>query len=157
MRKQLTAAMLVGLLGLSGTALAAQSVRFGPQLGVGTNNLNLGIGGRMDLNLAKSLGAPIDGVGSVDYFTGTAGVHLWEINVDGFYDFTIPKSNLTPYAGGGLNIAFASCTGCGSEAGLNLGGGVKFKLPHSTITPFLEARIEVRTDGAFVIGGGLLF
>ena len=100
MRKQLVAAMLVGALSLGTTGLAAQSVRFAPQIDFATNNLNFGLGGRLDLGLAKTLGAPIDGVGSFDYFFGTGGVHIWEINANVFYNFKVPKSNITPYAVG---------------------------------------------------------
>ena len=163
MRKQFSAAVLVACLGLAGTSLAAQSVRFAPQVDFATNNLNFGVGGRLDLGLAKTFGAPIDGVGSFDYFFGTGGVHIWEINGDIFYNFTIPKSNIAPYAGGGLNFAHYSVNcggipGCSAtEVGLNLGGGAKFKLPHSTMTPFAEARIELRTGSAFVLTGGLYF
>lgn len=160
MRKQLTAVMLVGLLGLAGTALTAQAVRFAPQIDFGTNSYNFGLGGRLDLGLAKTFGAPIDGVGSFDYFFGTSGVHIWEINANLFYNFTVPKSNITPYAGGGLDIGTFTCplAGCSqTEVGLNLGGGAKFKLPHSKMTPFAEARIELRTASAFVLTGGLYF
>ena len=156
MRKQFSTAVLVGLLGLAVTALPAQSARFAPQLSFGTNNLNLGIGGRVDLGLAKSFGAPIDGVASIDYFTGTNGFHFWDVNANIFYNFTVPKSNITPYAGGGLGLSFASGGG-GSSAGLNLGGGAKFKLPHSTMTPFAEARILIRSGSAFILTGGLYF
>ncbi|HYK11838.1 MAG TPA: hypothetical protein VEV39_13660 [Gemmatimonadales bacterium] len=163
MRKQFSAAVLVACLGFAATSLSAQSVRFAPQIDFGTNNLNFGIGGRLDLGLAKTFGAPIDGVGSFDYFFGTGGVHVWEINANIFYNFTVPRSNITPYAGGGLNIAHASVScpagfSCSAtEAGLNLGGGAKFKLPHSTMTPYAEARIELRTGSAFVLTGGLYF
>ena len=160
MRKQFSAAVLVACLGLAGTSLVAQSVRFAPQVDFGTNSFNFGVGGRLDLGLAKTFGAPIDGVGSFDYFFGTGGVHVWEINANLFYNFTVPKSSITPYAGGGLNIATAtaSCTGCSAtEVGLNLGGGAKFKLPHSTMTPYAEARIELRTGSAFILTGGLYF
>jgi hypothetical protein len=163
MRKQLAAAVLVGVLGLTGTGVAAQGVRFAPQIDFGTNSLNFGVGGRLELGLAKSLGAPLTGVGSFDYFFGTGGVHFWEINANIFYNFTVPKSSITPYAGGGLNIAHAGVNcggfaGCSAtEAGLNLGGGAKFKLHGSTMTPYAEARIELRTGSAFVLTGGLLF
>jgi len=160
MRKQLTAAVLVGVLGLAGTGLAAQAVRFAPEIDFGTNSYNFGIGGRLGLGLAKTFGAPIDGVASFDYFFGTGGVHLWEINANLFYNFTVPKSNVTPYVGGGLNIATATCpiTGCSStEVGLNLGGGAKFKLPRSKMTPFVEARIELHSGSAFILTGGLYF
>ena len=166
MRKQFSAAVLVACLGLAGTNLAAQSVRFAPQIDFGTNSLNFGVGGRLDLGLAKTFGAPIDGVGSFDYFFGTGGLHAWEINANLFYNFTVPKSNITPYAGGGLNIANYNINICGvggcasgstTQVGLNLGGGAKFKLPHSTMTPYAEARIELRTGSAFVLTGGLYF
>ena len=158
MRKQLTAAVLVGVLGLAGTGLAGQAVRFGPQLDFGTNSLNLGIGGRLDLGLAKSMGAPLTGVGSFDYFFGTNGFHFWEINANLFYNFTVPKSNITPYAGGGLDILGAtSCSGCGTSGGLNLGGGLKFKLPHSKMTPYVEALLQLHSGSDLLLTGGILF
>lgn len=157
MRKQLAAAVLVGVLGLGATALSAQ-VRFGPQLDFGTNSLNLGIGGRLDLGLAKSMGAPLTGVGSFDYFFGSNGFHFWEINANLFYNFTVPKSNITPYAGGGLDIlGSSSCTGCGTSGGLNLGGGLKFKLPHSTMTPYVEALLQLHSGSDLLLTGGILF
>jgi hypothetical protein len=160
MRKRFSAAVLVACLGLAGSSLSAQAVRFAPQIDFGTNSYNFGIGGRLNLGLAKTFGAPIDGVASFDYFFGTAGIHLWEINGNLFYNFTVPKSNITPYAGGGLAIATATCplAGCSSTSvGLNLGGGAKFKLPHSTMTPFAEARIELHSGSAFILTGGLYF
>ncbi|HWZ27791.1 MAG TPA: hypothetical protein VNX15_04470 [Gemmatimonadales bacterium] len=159
MRKQMAAAVLVGVLGLAGTGLTAQVARFGPQIDFGTNSLNLGIGGRIDLGLAKSFGAPLTGVGSFDYFFGTSGVHFWEINANLFYNFTVPKSNITPYAGGGLDILGASCTGCGSSTsgGLNLGGGLKFKLPHSKMTPYVEALLQLHSGSDLLLTGGILF
>jgi hypothetical protein len=159
MRKRFSAAVLVACLGLGAASLSAQAVRFAPQIDFGTNSYNLGIGARLNLGLAKTFGAPIDGVGSFDYFFASNSVHIWEINANLFYNFTVPKSNITPYAGGGLNIAGASCSGCisSTEAGLNLGGGAKFKLPHSTMTPFVEARVEIRTGSAFILTGGLYF
>src|SRR5689334_11217395 len=39
MRKQFSAAVLVACLGLAGTSLAAQNVRFAPQIDFGTNSL----------------------------------------------------------------------------------------------------------------------
>ena len=163
MRKQLAAAILVGLFTLAGTKVVAQEAHFGPQLDFGTNNLNLGIGGRVDLGLAKSVGAPIDVVGSFDYFFGTSPVTFWEINVNGWYNFKIPQSSVAPYVGGGIAIDHASVdcggfSGCSAtNAGLNLGGGAKFKLKSSKITPFAEARLEIRSGSAFVLTGGILF
>ena len=162
MRKLLLAGMAAGLCWVAGSTLQAQ-VQVGPQLDFGTNSINFGIGGRAELNLAKTLSAPLTGVGSFDYFFGTAGVTYWEINANVFYNFTIPKSNVMPYAGGGLNIAHASVScpagfSCSAtNAGLNLGGGAKFKMHGSKITPFAEARIELRTGSAFVLTGGILF
>lgn len=157
MRKQLTTAVLVAFLGLAGATLSAQGVRFGPQLDFGTNSLNLGIGGRLDLNLAQSFGAPLTGVGSFDYFFGSNSIHVWEINANLFYDFKVPKSNITPYAGGGLDVAGSSATGSSTEAALNLGGGLKFKLPRSKMTPYVEALLQLHSSTDLILTGGILF
>jgi hypothetical protein len=176
MRKLLAAVAVVGLCGLTGTVLSAQrarahaapasstsSVQFGPQLDFGTNSYNFGIGGRAEFDLKKALGAPMFGVASFDYFFGTAGVHIWEINANVFYNFKVESTSLQPYAGGGLNIAHVSVScpagfSCSAtQAGLNLGGGTKFKTHGGGLTPFAEARIELRTGSAFVLTGGFLF
>ena len=157
MRKPLTTAVLVGLLGLAGSTLTAQAARFGPQIDFGTNSLNFGIGARMDLGLAEAFGAPLTGVGSFDYFFGSSGNHVWEINANLFYNFKVPKSNITPYAGGGLDVAGSSCTGCSTEAALNLGGGLKFKMPRSKMTPYVEALLQLHSSTVLVLTGGVLF
>jgi hypothetical protein len=174
MRKLLAAVAVAGLCGLTGTALSAQrarahaapassgsSVRFGPQINFGTD-IDFGIGGRAEFDLRKAFNAPMFGVASFDYFFPGNSVTYWEINADVFYNIPVSHTTLRPYAGGGLDIAHTSVsilgvTGSATNAGLNLGGGTKFEMRNSKITPYAEMRIELRTGGEFVLTGGILF
>jgi len=176
MRKLLAAVAVVGLCGMTGTVLSAQkarahaapassesSVRFGPQIDFGTD-IDFGIGGRAEFDLRKAFSAPMFGAVSFDYFFPGAPVHVWEINADVFYNIPVHHTTLRPYAGGGLDLAHVSVSGCPAgiscsttNAGLNLGGGTKFAMEHSKITPYAEMRIELRTGSAFILTGGFLF
>ncbi|HXH62591.1 MAG TPA: hypothetical protein VNG95_00340 [Gemmatimonadales bacterium] len=115
----------------------------------------------MEFDLAKAVGAPMFGAASFDYFFPGAGVHVWEINANGWYRLNVSHTTLRPYVGGGLNIANYSCSAClgfnATRVGLNIGGGTKFTMQHSKLTPYAEARVELRTGGEFVLTGGLLF
>lgn len=170
MRKLLAAVAVVALCGMTGTVLSAQRARsqaaqssgthFAPQVDFATD-FDFGIGGRVEFDLARAVGAPMFGAASFDYFFPGAGVHVWEINADAWYNLRVSHTTLRPYVGGGLDIANYSCSGClgfsATRAGLNIGGGTKFTMQHSKMTPYVEARVELRTGGEFVLTGGLLF
>lgn len=161
MRKLLAALAVVGLCGAAGSGLAAQSVKVGPQIDFGTD-FDLGLGGRAEFDLTKAFSAPLTGAASFDYFFPGAGVHVWEINGNVWYNIKVHNPTFRPYVGGGINIAHYSASGFGfsaatTEAGLNLGGGTKFNTHNKSFTPYAEARVELRTGGEFVLTGGLLF
>lgn len=144
------------------TALPAQ-VRFGPQLSF-ADDTDFGVGARLEYMprlLFKD--APVMSVASFDWFFPDvpSGVDFtyWEINYNIAYMFKADA--LTPYAGGGLNFAYASASagpfsGSDSKLGLNLMGGLKFRLA-SRLTPFVEGRFELSGGEQFVVTGGLLF
>ncbi|HVH68527.1 MAG TPA: hypothetical protein VM716_11705 [Gemmatimonadales bacterium] len=149
-------------------ARSAERPSFGLELNW-SSDVDLGIGGRGVVPLGSLFPrTPLDGIASFDIFfpSKTAPVtsaSYWEINGDVAYRFTVPsRSTLRPYAGSGLNIAHYSSTAGGvstsaTKAGLNLLGGVTFKLKRSTLVPFAEARGEVGGGKTFILTGGLRF
>lgn len=175
MRKLLGSALLLAVVALAPTELAAQrraaarpaprsadQPSFGLQLDWG-NDPNFGIGGRGVFPLGSLVpGAPLDGIVSFDYFFPGNSVHYWEINGNVVYRFRMPRaSSVGPYAGAGLNIAHASLSGVSgsgaTQAGLNLLGGTTFKVKGSHLLPFAEARGELGGGKTFILTGGVRF
>jgi hypothetical protein len=146
-------------------AATAHRPSFGLQLDVGTDT-DLGIGGRGVFGLqALFPRTPLDGIVSFDYFFPGGGVTYWEINGNVAYRFRMPpRSTLSAYAGGGLNIAHFSVdlpapfgTVSDTKAGLNLLGGTTFRLKGSKLTPFLEGRGIIGGGKQVVFTGGVRF
>ena len=132
-----------------------------------SNSIGFGVGGRVEFDLAKVVPTvPGLGVeGSFDYFFPGSGygasASYWEINANGLYSFSLPKSPITPYAGAGIGIDHSSVSVLGISAsansvGLNLLGGAKFANV-GKVTPFAEVRIELHSGSAVVLTGGVLF
>lgn len=142
------------MLMLSGpvTQGAAGQMALGPQ-GSWGNESDLGVGGRVLLNISDT---NLETVGSVDVFFPDGDVDWLDINANIFYHFHLADSpSVVPYAGGGLNLARLSNGGSNTEAGLNLGGGLRF--PGASVTPFVELRAVVSDADQLVITGGFLF
>ena len=152
--RMLTLLALLALCTGAAASLPAQ-VRFGAQASWGDNS-DFGIGARLEHGLTKLFPkAPLRAAASFDYFFPGNSINYWELNYNVFYQ--LKADALTPYAGGGLVLAYASANGVSnSDLGVNLGGGLKFKTGGS-MTPFLEARIELGAGEQFVLTGGLLF
>jgi hypothetical protein len=164
-RTALAALVLVAAVAASGRALAnpfVQAVTWGrPQgsagLRFGSDNLNLGLGGRGGFTLVQ--GVYIGGV--VDYFFGEANAHLFDIGAEGGFDFAIgPDMMVRPFAGLGI-AAVRACVGdyCQSDSDtfIELGGLFNYYLPQLFIGG--ELRILAFQDTAVVLGGhvGLMF
>ena len=138
---------------------SAQGFRWGPQVSL-AEDADFGVGARVEFDFANS---PLTIIGSFDYYFPDGPVDYWEINGNLIYNFTIPSApTVTPYAGGGLNIAHASWDGgnlvddsSDTDAGLNLLGGARFDA--GAIMPFIEMKFEIAGGEQFVVTGGLLF
>jgi len=165
MRRLLLTLGCVGLLVLNATALHAQA-HFGGQVSWG-DNADLGIGARAIVALRSLVpGTPLEAHAAFDYFfpDEAPGVDLgfWEINANVAYLIPGVRAALTPYVGGGINIAHTSAdfgvlSTSDTDAGLNLIAGAKFKLRGSPLTPFAELRIELGGGDQFVLSAGIVF
>lgn len=152
--RMLTVIALLALCTGAGASLHAQ-VRFGAQASWGDNS-DFGIGARLEHGLEKLFPkTPLRAAASFDYFFPSNNVTYWELNYNVFYQ--LRADALTPYAGGGLVLGYASANGnSNTDLGVNLGGGLKFKTG-GNLTPFIEARVELGAGEQFVLTGGLLF
>ena len=147
---------LIALLTLCGgivTSLSAQ-VRFWAQASWGDKS-DFGVGARLEHGLGKLFpNAPLRSAASFDYFFPGNDLTYWELNYNVFYQFKTDA--LTPYAGGGLVLGYSAGGNSGTDMGLNLGGGLKFKTA-GKLAPFIEGRIELGAAEQLVITGGILF
>ncbi len=164
-----TRTRLLPLIGITVLALAAPrpahaQFKFGPQLDWASQSIGFGVGARAEMSLDQYI-PTVKGLGvnaSFDYFFPGSSITFWEINADPTYHFAIPNVSFAPYVGAGLNLSHTSVSNCpfsgcsSTNAGLNLLVGTNFPAL-GKITPFAELRVEIRTGGAFVITGGVLF
>jgi len=162
------AVVAFGLLSGAST-LAAQGVRIGGQLSF-ADDTDFGIGPRLGIEL-PSLASGLWLVGSFDYFFPDQGLFgsarsvddYWEFNANLLYGIDLPDiTNLAPYFGAGINLAHSTLAPDGSSEsetdsrlGLNLVAGLDF--PLTSITPFVEIRLEVDGGDQLVVTGGLTF
>ena len=165
---------LLGVMAFAAVAaavpVAAQAqlpFRLGGQLSWG-DDADLGIGVRYE-NPLSMFGPTVRNlrvIGSFDYFfpgdRGGFDVTYFEVNANVAWAFSLPRTRISPYAGGGLNIARADVDAAGigggsnTEVGFNLLAGTR--LPNlGKMTPYVEMRIELSGGEQFVITGGLLF
>jgi len=146
--------MVIFLTLLISSSVGAQT-RFGVQGSFG-EDIDFGIGARLvvDLGYAKGLSF----TGAFDYFFPDF-IDYFEVNGNVTYTFTLPNSNLAPYAGGGLTLGHASAEwadASDNEVMPSLLGGFKL-LNARGMNPFLELRIELSGYEQFIITGGILF
>ena len=141
---------LVLALSLCSAGSTAAQTYGGFQANVGSDT-DFGLGGRLLFDLE---GSNLEFVGSFDiYFPD--GFDYWEINGNLFYHFDLPDApTVLPYAGGGLNLAHFSNGGSDTEAGFNLGGGVRFLLDR--ISPFIEVKTVVGDADQSVLTFGMI-
>lgn len=149
---------LFAALGLAATALllqppAASAQVYGGVQGVWGSDFDAGVGGRVLGNVED---ANLELVGSFNLFFPDGNVDFWDANANVFYHFHLPESpRVLPYLGGGLNVSRISNGGESTEAGLNLGGGIRF--PLENVSPFVEGRAVLGDHDQAVLTIGLMF
>ena len=163
MRKRVVLTGCAVLCVLGASELNAQA-RVGPQLSLGSKQ-DVGLGARLLVNI-KSV-EHLAFIGTFDLFFPDDGSY-WELNGNVAYSFDITGApSLSPYVGGGLNIAHKSHDHhhghdhhhhdgeSDTDLGINLLGGTQFGT--GSVNPFVELRIELAGGEQFVITGGVLF
>ncbi len=89
-------------------------------------------------------------------------ISYWEVNANLVYTLGLPLVPLTPYFGGGLNVArtdITDTTGGGADTmrtdpGVNLLAGAELGIPG--LSPFVEFRYEIQGGEQWVLTGGIL-
>jgi opacity protein-like surface antigen len=152
--------MAILFLAVGADSARAQDFRWGPELSL-AEDADFGLGARIEFDFD---GPPLTLIGSFDYFfPDPDDVDYWELNANLVYNFRIADApSITPYAGGGLNIAHVSIDrgdsfddASDTDPGLNILGGVKFDA--GPVTPFVEIKFEIEGGDQFIVTGGLLF
>lgn len=159
----IAAAALVAAVSTEGLAQgAARPFNLGGQVSFGGDS-DLGIGIRYENQLNSLLPSmpTLRAVGSFDLFFPGQGVDWMEFNIGAVYGFSALGSGVTPYAGGGLNIARMSFdlgplgSSSNTEIGLNVIGGARFRAM-GRMTPYAEVRLELGGGEQFVLTAGVL-
>jgi hypothetical protein len=157
MRTQI--AVAVAALCLSGTSLAAQSApRVGGQMSF-AQDVNAGLGVRLDVPLA-SRGENLRLLTAFDYFFPNAPLRYWELNADLAWGLRLADTRLGLYLGGGLNVARSGLQGVPGAGNTDLGANllVGLRIPTSShVTPYVELRPEFGGGNRLVLSVGFLF
>ena len=146
--------------------VAAQEIKVGGQVTFG-DDADFGIGPRAEVSLPW-IAPGIRVAGSFDYFFPDSGLgdpggdyDYRELNFNVLGDISLPDvTNLVPYVGGGVNVAWESVPVDGMEGpeerlfGLNVVAG--FRFPLVGFTPFVEARYELEGGQQLLVAGGIL-
>lgn len=152
-RATLLAAALAFWALAAGARDATAQVALGPEVDVGSET-DFGIGGRI---VGAIRNTHLEAVGSFDIYFPDDPLDFWELNGNLFYHFHLRDTDaVLPYAGGGLNISHISNGEGETDAGLNLGGGVRFAT-RSDASPFVELRGVIGDLDQVVVTLGILF
>ena len=172
-----SAALGLVLVASSANAQAQQSgTRFGIEADYGSQSIGFGVGAFVKFHLAEISEHAVTGRVSFDYyfpgnsycggFNGDCGYKYFEVSGDGLLDIANSSSDIKPYVGAGLlytHTSFGSVycnypgASCGSGGiGLDVLGGLNF-MANSKLMPFVEAKLDLRSGGAFIIKGGIHF
>jgi opacity protein-like surface antigen len=153
---------------------AQAQVKLGPRLVVDFGEISDFYGGDFGIGADVRFNAgdlPVQFNTAFDYyFTDDSnilgqevGVNVFTLDFNAVYMFGIENQVFTPYAGGGLGLAFVSPedvqgvdTEGDTELGLNIVGGAEF--PLESVTPFVQLQLTIGGDAERTgIQGGVLF
>lgn len=132
---------------------AASAQVYGGVQGNWGSETDFGVGGRVLGNIED---ANLELVGEFNLYFPDGDRDFWEANGNVFYHFHLAESpRVLPYLGGGLNVSRSSNGADNTEAGLNLGGGIRF--PLESVSPFVEGRAVISDHDQAVLTIGLIF
>ena len=146
---------------------AGQAIKAGGQVTFG-DDADFGIGPRAQVTVPGLGSSGVWLSGSFDYFFPDSGLRASdgdydyrELNLNVLGDIPLARiTNLIPYIGGGVNVAWKSVPSDAVEDpperlyGLNLVAG--FRFPLVEFTPFVELRYELEGGEQLLIAGGIL-
>jgi opacity protein-like surface antigen len=117
---------------------------------------NFGIGA----NIGHEVIDNVRGVAEFDYYLKKDHVSGWEVDVNAEYLFKLADGKFTVYPLVGINlfgqkVEFAGVSDSDSKLGLNIGGGVEFKLMPSLALK-CEYNYKTQYDGASFLKAGVV-
>jgi hypothetical protein len=157
---RLHSTLAVATLCLAPAVLAAQGPpRLGGQVSF-AQDVNAGLGLRLELPLSPALARDLRLAVAFDYFFPNSPASYWELNTDLAWGFPLSGTRVSLYAGAGLNIARTTSSGVprvgATDVGVNLLGGVRFGTS-TRLTPFVELRPELGGGDRLVLTAGIIF
>ena len=120
------------------------------------NNKNIGIGALVGYEVIDNL----RGVAEFDYYLKKDYVSGWEVDVNAEYLFKLADGKFTIYPLVGVNlfgqkVEFMGASESDSKLGMNIGGGVEFKLLPSLALK-CEYNYKTQYDGASFLKAGVV-
>ena len=120
------------------------------------DNKNIGIGAFVGYEVIDN----VRGVAEFDYYLKKDHVSGWEVDVNAEYLFKLADGKFTVYPLVGINlfgqkVEFMGASDSDSKLGLNIGGGVEFKLMPSLALK-CEYNYKTQYDGASFLKAGVV-
>ncbi len=157
---RLTIAAAAAALCLSATSLAAQgSPRLGGQLSF-AQDVNAGVGLRLEQGLVPPRAHDLRLVAAFDYYFPNSPLSYWELNGNLAWGFRPGAARLAFYLGGGVNVAHSGIRNVANTGvtniGANLLAGLRF-FTGTRATPYVELRPELGGGNRLVLSTGVVF
>ncbi len=158
MRTHLLAA--VAALCVSAGTLAAQGPpRLGGQLSF-AQDVNAGVGLRLEQGLMPPRAQDLRLMAAFDYYFPNSPLSYWELNGDLAWGFRFAGSRAGMYLGGGINVARSGIRGVPNTSETNIGANLLAGLRFPTggrATPYVELRPELGGGNRLVLSTGVMF
>ena len=158
--------LLLALFLIPATAQAQTEISLGPKVGFDVADISepyIGADVRIELE-----DFPVRINPTFNFYFAPENVTFWSIGANGLFDFELDDSDITPYAGAGLQLfrtsvsattQFGSFSASATDLGLTGIGGAEFNL--DGFRPFVQAELGLifgtGSPTLLGLGGGVLF
>jgi hypothetical protein len=153
------AAAAAALVLAAGTLKAQTGPRLGGQMSF-AQDVNAGIGLRLEDPLTPPGARDLRVMATFDYYFPNSPLQYWELNGDVAWGFRLAPARLSLYVGGGVNVARSGVSGVPGAAQTNIGAnllaGIRF-LTSTRATPYVELRPELGGGNRLVLSAGVMF
>lgn len=149
--KKIFITLCVVLVSLSASAQKGEQ-NIGAHVLYGTQKSNIGLGVKYQNCITDVI--RLEAVG--DYYLETDGFSMFDVNINGHYLFPL-SDKITAYPLVGINYTNWKNGGSDSSIGLNIGGGVQYKLVDKIC---IGAELKYQTVNGFstpIVGAGVIF